>query len=84
MKAKSPPKEFFCPVETCKRRPSPFKRKDNMVRHVRKQHPGNTRALVAATGTPEQQGSGEEHIPVIIGVVEEVDDDDEDEDEGWN
>jgi len=48
-----PPSTLFCPVESCKRHHDAFGRKDNLLRHVKKQHKGNPGALAAAKAMDE-------------------------------
>jgi hypothetical protein len=44
---------LFCPVESCKRHQDAFGRKDNLLRHTKKQHKGNPGALAAAKAMEE-------------------------------
>jgi hypothetical protein len=65
---------FNCPVEMCNRHNNPFTRRDNMLRHVRKQHKGNNAALAAALAM-----RGEQAVEGIVDDEEEDEDEDEEE-----
>jgi len=65
---------FNCPVEMCNRHNNPFTRRDNMLRHVRKQHKGNNAALAAALTMRGEQAVEE-------GIVDDDDDEEGEEEE---
>jgi len=77
---------YYCTATACKRHTEqPFTRRDNMLRHVRKQHPRDKEAFALAMAARAEQEEddmeySEGHLEVLIGEVEEADDDEYDDD----
>jgi hypothetical protein len=60
---------FRCPVVTCKRNESPFRRLDNMRRHVRRQHRGDAEGLeraIVQQGDEFDDSSGERDEDIAV------------------